>query len=81
MPKGVALSHDGGDSWSAVRFPWRRGSGHSQVLSPVCQASIATIGGEVYYTGPNSSSRRAASTWVRVTRRSALSISPVTSSR
>jgi len=62
MGKGEAMSHDGGETWSAVRMPWWREDRWedkcptctSSLASPNCQSSIATFGGVTYYSGLNS---------------------------
>ena len=43
--KGIARSRDGGDTWSGVSF-------ELGLPGPVCQASIATISGSTFFSGP-----------------------------
>lgn len=58
--KAAAVSHDGGATWGDASTPW----GHA-LASPNCQASIASFGGVVYYSGDNSSSHVRANMVVR----------------
>ena len=50
--RGVALSDDGGETWGPIRYD-------AALISPVCQASVATIGRTVYFSNPDSTSARA----------------------
>jgi hypothetical protein len=54
MGKAAAWSHDGGETWSNVSYPWARGTA-SYLMGPVCQASVTSFGGASYFSGPNSS--------------------------
>ena len=49
--RGVSFSHDGGDTFSAISFD-------TALISPVCQASIATIAGKTYFSNPASKTAR-----------------------
>ena len=49
--RGVAVSLDGGETFGAISFD------HT-LISPVCQASIVSFGGAVYFSNPDSSSGR-----------------------
>jgi len=49
--KASAMSHDGGETWGELgRMPYLEG--------PNCQSSIVTIGGSVFYSGPDSNSHQ-----------------------
>lgn len=69
MGKGEAMSHDGGETWSAVRLPWARpdqcATCTSSLPGPNCQSSIATFGGVTYYSGSNSTSHNRARLTIR----------------
>jgi len=58
--KAAAVSHDGGATWGDAVTPWGL-----SLASPNCQASIASFGGVVYYSGDNSSSHVRANLVVR----------------
>jgi sialidase-1 len=49
--RGVAVSHDGGDTFGPISFD-------SRLESPVCQGSIVSFGGATYFSNPASTSGR-----------------------
>ena len=49
--RAVSISHDDGDSWSPITY-------NPDLISPVCQASILTIGDAVYFSNPASATAR-----------------------
>lgn len=49
--KAVVLSTNGGKTWSPQTY-------QPELIGPVCQSSVETINGVIYFSGPNSTSGR-----------------------
>lgn len=49
--RAVSFSHNGGDTWSNITYD-------DALISPTCQASIATIAGATYFSNPASKTAR-----------------------
>ena len=49
--RGIAISHDGGETFSPIQFD-------PTLISPVCQGSIVSFGGATFFSNPASTSGR-----------------------